>query len=163
MRKLLLSIILLCFLPFNSFAENHEAELEKQLEIQEKITSIRDLTSCGVLYYNLSLYFAVAHSIGVEFNHDPQLLETYKTIHQNAFTKHKQFSDKNFEVYSELIAMGVPETFASQPGYAGQRMAIDSITAMTKSLTEDISKGNTFLTGLLDVSDTCDQILLELD
>ena len=163
MRKLLLSIILLCVLPFSSFAENHEAELEKQLEIQEKITNIRDLTSCGVLYYNISLYFGIAYTIGVEFNDNPDLLETYKTIHKNSFIKHKQFSDKNYEIYSELIAMGVPEAFASQPGFTGQRMAVDNITAMTRSLNEDLEKGNQFLTGLLDVSDSCDQILLELD
>ena len=154
---------MLCVLPFSSFAKNHEAELEKQLEIQEKITNIRDLTSCGVLYYNISLYFGIAYTIGVEFNDNPDLLETYKTIHKNSFIKHKQFSDKNYEIYSELIAMGVPEAFASQPGFTGQRMAVDNITAMTRSLNEDLEKGNQFLTGLLDVSDSCDQILLELD
>jgi hypothetical protein len=162
MKRLLLTVILLCFLPLSSFADNHQEDLEKQLLIQNKILNIRDLTSCGVLYYNLSLYFGIAYTIGMEFNENPELLETYKTIHKNSFIKYKQFSDKNFEIYSELIEMGVPEAFASQPGYTGQRMALDSLTAMSKSLNEDLTKGDQFLSGLLSITDICDETMLDI-
>ena len=57
---------------------------------------------------------------------------------------------------AETVQLGVPFNVVRQAEILGSRMAVDSITSLTRTLIDDPSYGDKFFDTLLELSNLCD-------
>lgn len=160
MRKLLvLATILLSFTTFsiNVFAEESQDELiKKEQAIQEKMVAVRDSTMCQVLYYNFALYFVITDTIAKDFGISEEDREQFMKIYESSKNKYESFYSHSQVLVAETVQLGVPFNVVRQAEILGSRMAVDSITSLTRTLIDDPSYGDKFFDTLLELSNLCD-------
>ncbi len=160
MRKLLvLATILLSFITFsiNVFAEESQDELiKKEQAIQEKMVAVRDSTMCQVLYYNFALYFVITDTIAKDFGISEEDREQFMKIYESSKNKYESFYSHSQVLVAETVQLGVPFNVVRQAEILGSRMAVDSITSLTRTLIDDPSYGDKFFDTLLELSNLCD-------
>ena len=160
MRKLLvLATILLSFITFsiNVFAEESQDELiKKEQAIQEKMVAVRDSTMCQVLYYNFALYFVITDTIAKDFGISEEDREQFMKIYESSKNKYESFYSHSQVLVAETVQLGVPFNVVRQAEILGSRMAVDSITSLTRTLIDDPSYGDKFFDTLLELPNLCD-------
>ena len=160
MRKLLvLATILLSFITFsiNVFAEESQDELiKKEQAIQEKMVAVRDSTMCQVLYYNFALYFVITDTIAKDFGISEEDREQFMKIYESSKNKYESYYSHSQVLVAETVQLGVPFNVVRQAEILGSRMAVDSITSLTRTLIDDPSYGDKFFDTLLELSNLCD-------
>ncbi len=160
MRKLLvLATILLSFITFsiNVFAEESQDELiKKEQAIQEKMVAVRDSTMCQVLYYNFALYFVITDTLAKDFGISEEDREQFMKIYESSKNKYESFYSHSQVLVAETVQLGVPFNVVRQAEILGSRMAVDSITSLTRTLIDDPSYGDKFFDTLLELSNLCD-------
>ena len=160
MRKLLvLATILLSFITFsiNVFAEESQDELiKKEQAIQEKMVAVRDSTMCQVLYYNFALYFVITDTRAKDFGISEEDREQFMKIYESSKNKYESFYSHSQVLVAETVQLGVPFNVVRQAEILGSRMAVDSITSLTRTLIDDPSYGDKFFDTLLELPNLCD-------
>ena len=160
MQKLLvLSIFLLSFIfvSINSYADESQLEsINKEQLIQEKMVAVRHSTMCQVLYYNFALYFIITDTIAKDFNIPEEDREAFMKVYESSKNKYELFYNHSQVLVAETVELGVPFPVVRQAEMLGSRMAVDSITSLTRTLIQDPSYGDKFFDTLLELSNLCD-------
>ena len=163
MRKLLVFLTLVVCLiltSITSYAEESQDDLlQQQMIMQDKLVALRDTTQCQVVYYNFSLYFAVANTIAKDFKLSEKNREPLLKIYENSKDKYNQFREISKELMKESTEIGIPWNIIQQTEFIGQRMATDQLGALSNSLFEDPTYGDVFFDSLIAISNQCDSLL----
>ena len=116
----------------------------------------RDSTMCQVLYYNFALYFVITDTIAKDFGISEEDREQFMKIYESSKNKYESFYSHSQVLVAETVQLGVPFNVVRQAEILGSRMAVDSITSLTRTLIDDPSYGDKFFDTLLELSNLCD-------
>ena len=102
--KFFLALLFLLMFSFSSFAQEDVSPMKTVRDDPEKMTTISELTSCGIVYFNLALHLKIADDVILMF--DPsagsdRIMEAQKKVQENWADLKDQLEAMRFDLYEQ--------------------------------------------------------------
>jgi hypothetical protein len=151
-KKALGLLIIIASLSFTSAQAN---ELKSLKDNPEHLDYIQSGQMCMTVYYNLSLYFAMADELNKMITiEDPRMYLEKSYAHTKL--KFEQVRKLIGEKEIELIEQGYHPVEIKQIGFESARYMIQLIQGTASATVQDKSMGKTFILNMIEQTDICD-------
>mgnify|MGYP001250489968 FL=1 len=102
--KFFLALLFLLMFSFSSFAQEDVSPMKTVRDDPEKMATISELTSCGIVYFNLALHLKIADDVILMF--DPsagsdRIMEAQKKVQENWADLKDQLEAMRFDLYEQ--------------------------------------------------------------
>ena len=102
--KFFLALLFSLMFSFSSFAQEDVSPMKTVRDDPEKMATISELTSCGIVYFNLALHLKIADDIILMF--DPsagsdRIMEAQKQVQKNWADLKDQLEAMRFDLYEQ--------------------------------------------------------------
>ena len=102
--KFFLALLFSLMFSFSSFAQEDVSPMKTVRDDPEKMATISELTSCGIVYFNLALHLKIADDIILMF--DPsagsdRIMEAQKKVQENWADLKDQLEAMRFDLYEQ--------------------------------------------------------------
>ena len=102
--KFFLALLFLLIFSFSSFAQEDVSPMKTVRDDPEKMATISELTSCGIVYFNLALHLKIADDIILMF--DPsagsdRIIEAQEQVQKNWADLKDQLEAMRFDLYEQ--------------------------------------------------------------
>jgi hypothetical protein len=99
-----LALLFLIMFSFSSFAQEDVSPMKTVRDDPEKMATISELTSCGIVYFNLALHLKIADDVILMF--DPsagsdRIMEAQKQVQKNWAKLKDQLEAIRFDLYEQ--------------------------------------------------------------
>ena len=102
--KFFLALLFLLMFSFSSFAQEDVSPMKTVRDDPEKMATISELTSCGIVYFNLALHLKIADDVILMF--DPsagsdRIMEAQEQVQKNWADLKDQLEAMRFDLYEQ--------------------------------------------------------------
>ena len=102
--KFFLALLFLLMFSFSSFAQEDVSTMKTVRDDPEKMATISELTSCGIVYFNLALHLKIADDVILMF--DPsagsdRIMEAQEQVQKNWADLKDQLEAMRFDLYEQ--------------------------------------------------------------
>ena len=102
--KFFLALLFLLIFSFSSFAQEDVSPMKTVRDDPEKMATISELTSCGIVYFNLALHLKIADDVILMF--DPsagsdRIMEAQEQVQKNWADLKDQLEAMRFDLYEQ--------------------------------------------------------------
>ena len=102
--KFFLALLFSLMFSFSSFAQEDVSPMKTVRDDPEKMATISELTSCGIVYFNLALHLKIADDVILMF--DPsagsdRIMEAQKKVQENWADLKDQLEAMRFDLYEQ--------------------------------------------------------------
>ena len=161
--KFFLALLFLLMFSFSSFAQEDVSPMKTVRDDPEKMATISELTSCGIVYFNLALHLKIADDVILMF--DPsagsdRIMEAQEQVQKNWADLKDQLEAMRFDLYEQgynlqeidyLIGVSINQT-------------TQLISKTMGLLAQDTNAVKYGLEKMIEFTDGCDkQFLLEVN